>query len=158
VRSGDAGVRLVTLAGQSGGVPVTSLLALEAVHAASAQSTTSAEQLDLELRRAFFVESRCIAVRHEILAAARRCPTLDVASLAEALDSGVHRGAVMADFRAASAGAAECSGQVVLPDGRGLCNPGITTSWIGGNLPRGTPLVVKDGAGIYDELVQSVLR
>lgn len=43
--------------------PVTSLLAAQAVQAARRQSEPAAVELDLALRRAFFVQSRCISVR-----------------------------------------------------------------------------------------------
>ena len=133
--------------------PVTSLLALEAVQAAAAQSAAAGEQLDLELRRAFFVRSRCISLRHEVLAAASACPAVDVGRLAAALDGGTYRATVSADFAAARAGAASCSGTVVLPDGTGLCNPGTRTRWIGGSVPRGTPVLLAAAASVYDRLI-----
>ena len=64
--------------GRSEEYPATSLLAAEAIQAASAQSLRAGEQLDLALRRAFFVGSRCISLRHEVLAAAETCPDVDV--------------------------------------------------------------------------------
>ena len=77
-RGGDAGLcrrrpgtRVVALAGTSDEYPVSSLLALEAVQAARRQSEAAAEELDLALRTALFAKSRCITLRHEILAAAR---------------------------------------------------------------------------------------
>lgn len=60
--------------------PVSSLLAIEAVQAARRQSETAAEELDLAQRTALFVRSRCITLRHEVLAAARGCPSLDPTS------------------------------------------------------------------------------
>lgn len=124
--------------------PVTSLLAAEAVQAARRQSETAAEELDLALRTALFVRSRCISLRHEVLAAARDCPSLDLDRLVDDLDEGVARGAVTRQAAAARAGAAACSGYVVLPDGTGHCNPGITTSWVGPPMPRGAPAVRSD--------------
>jgi predicted DsbA family dithiol-disulfide isomerase len=133
--------------------PSTSLLAAEAIQAAAAQSTRAAEQLDLALRRAFFAESRCISLRHEVLAAASSCPGVDLVRLTHDLDAGAFRGAVTADFRASRAEGIPCSGTVVLPDGTAICNPGTTTGWIGGRLPRGTPVLLADDPAAYDRLV-----
>jgi predicted DsbA family dithiol-disulfide isomerase len=137
--------------------PVTVLLALEAVQAAASQSSSAGEQLDLALRRAFFADSRCISMRHEILAAARRCDAVDVALIANALDNGTFRSSVTADFSAARAGGVPCSGTVVLPDGTMVCNPGTRTAWVGGKLPRGTPILLDDQPGIYDRIVREAV-
>jgi len=137
--------------------PVTGLPAAEAVRAAGDRSTRGAEQLDLELRRAFFVRSRCISLRHEVLAAAAACPDVDVAHVADALDTGRYRASVMADFAAARAGAAPCSGTVVHPDGTAICSPGIRTAWIGGPMPHGIPVLVEHDPTAYDELVSAAL-
>jgi predicted DsbA family dithiol-disulfide isomerase len=137
--------------------PVTSLLALEAVRAAGETSSRAAEKLDLELRRAFFCRSRCISLRHEVLAAAAACPDVDVDSVAAALDTGRFRPAVMADLAAARTGAAPCSGTVVHPDGTGICNPGTRTAWIGGPMPHGTPVLCEDDPTVYDDLVAAAL-
>jgi predicted DsbA family dithiol-disulfide isomerase len=137
--------------------PVTSLPALEAVRAAGDQSVRAAEQLDLALRRAFFADSRCISLRHEVLAAARTCTDVDVDRIAAALDGGVYRAAVTGDFAAGQAAGVPCSGTVVLPDGTTLCNPGTRTGWIGGTMPRGTPVLLDDDPAIYDRIVATAL-
>ena len=137
--------------------PVTGLPALEAVQAAAQQSDRAAEELDLALRRAFFSASRCIGLRHEILAAARECPSVDVDRITEALDTGSCRALVSADYAAARAGGIECSGTVVLPDGTAVCNPGTRTGWIGGMMPRGTPVLVEDHPHVYDEIIAAAL-
>ena len=134
---------------------VSSLLAVEAVQAARRQSERAAEDLDRALREALFVRSRCITLRHEVLAAARRCPSVDAQRLAEDLDRGVARAAVMRQSRAARGGAAPCSGFVVLPDGTGWCNPGVTTAWIGPPMPRGAPRIERDDPSIYRDLVRT---
>lgn len=135
--------------------PVSSLLAIEAVQAARRQSEVAAEELDVELRAALFVRSRCITLRHEVLAAARRCPTVDLDRLEDDLDRGVARAAVTRQSRAARTGAAACSGYIVLPDGRGWCNPGVTTSWIGPPMPAGAPRLDRDDPSVYLDLVRS---
>ncbi len=133
--------------------PVSSLLALEAVQAARRQSEAAAEELDLALRRALFAESRCITLRHEVLRAADRCPRLDRARLLDDLDRGVARSAVMRQSAAARAGAAACTGYLVLPDGAGHCNPGLTTAWLGPPVPGGTPTVTRDDPDVYATLL-----
>ena len=135
--------------------PVTSLPALEAVRAAGDQSPRAAEELDLALRRAFFAGSRCISMRHEVLAAARTRPSVDVEAIADALDGGAYRAAVTGDFAAARATGVPCSGTVVLPDGSMLCNPGTRTGWIGGEMPRGTPVLLSDDPTVYDLLIRA---
>ena len=67
---------------------MTLLPPMEAVLAAKEQSLAASEELDRGLRRAFFAESRCISLRHVILEVASDCDSLDVATLADALDSG----------------------------------------------------------------------
>lgn len=138
--------------------PVTSLVAVEAVQAARRQSETAAEELDLALRTALFVRSRCISMRHEILRAAEKCPSLDIDRLTADLDAGTARAAVARQFAAARSGAATCSGYVVLPDGSGWCNPGVETSWVGPRMPRGTPIIESDRPEIYGELVERAAR
>lgn len=123
--------------------PVSSLPAAEAVQAARRQSEGAAEELDLALRRAFFARSRCIGARHEIQAVAATCPSVAADRLLADLDDGAPRAAVLRQAAAASAGAATCSGYVVLPDGSGACSPGVTTEWLG-RLPRGTPVLRSD--------------
>ncbi|HET8767646.1 MAG TPA: hypothetical protein VFM86_10010 [Pedococcus sp.] len=138
--------------------PVTVLPALEAVRAAGAQSPLAAEQLDLALRRAFFVRSRCISMRHEILAVAATCPDVDVDALSDDLDRGTFHAAVSQDFADAKANGVPCSGTLVLPDGQMLCNPGTQTGWIGGTMPRGTPVLTADDPAVYDQIVADVLH
>jgi predicted DsbA family dithiol-disulfide isomerase len=133
--------------------PVSSLLALEAVQAARRQSEAAAEELDLALRTALFVGSRCISLRHEVLAAARGCPALDHDRLTSDLDRGVARAAVMRQSAAARSGAASCTGHVLLSDGSGGCNPGVVTSWLGPRMPRGVPVVRDDDPAAYLDLV-----
>jgi predicted DsbA family dithiol-disulfide isomerase len=138
--------------------PVSALPALEAVRAAGDQSTRAAEELDLALRRAFFAGSRCISRRHAVRAAARTGAAVDVDRIADALDRGGYRAAVTGDFVAARATGVPCSGTVVLPDGSMLCNPGTRTGWIGGTMPRGTPVLLADDPTVYDRIVTSALR
>jgi len=138
--------------------PLSSLLALEAVQVARRQSETAAEELDLALRRALFVDSRPITLRHEVLRAARECTALDVDRLALDLDAGRGRAPVVRQSAAARAGAADCSGHVVLPDGSGTCAPGIRTDWIGPAMPRGAPRVLADDPQAAAEIIRTAAR
>jgi hypothetical protein len=127
--------------------PVSTLLALEAVQAARIQSEAAAERLDLELRQAFFVRSRCITMLNEVLSAARSCE-LDISALEQALEAGLTRSAVLRQSQEGN-----CSGVVVLPDGSEHCNPGVRTRWIGTKLPQVAPQVVSDDPATVRELV-----
>lgn len=111
--------------------PSTVLLAAEAVHAAKAQGLRPSEDLDRALRKAFWLDSRSIAHRQVILDVATETGTVDVAELAAAIDSGSHRGQVMADHAITSTDAVIGSPHLFLPDGSGLHNPGVTVHWEG---------------------------
>jgi predicted DsbA family dithiol-disulfide isomerase len=143
--------------GRADEYPVTVLPALEAVAAAGHQSAEAGEQLDLALRRAFFTRSRCISMRHEILAVARTCDAVDVGQVADALDRGAFRGALTDDFAEARAAGVPCSGTVVLHDGTMICNPGTRVGWVGGKLPHGTPVLNGDEPEIYDKIIADAL-
>lgn len=136
--------------------PVTVLLALEAVRAAGAQSVQAGEQLDLALRHAFFARSRCIAMRHEILAVAGTCEAVDLERLGRDLDHGTWRAAVLGDFADVKDKGVPCSGTIVLPDGTMACNPGTETEWIG-RFPRGVPMLRADDPSAYDRIVAAAL-
>ena len=38
-----------------------------------------------------------------------------------------------------------------------ICNPATETVWIGGTLPRGTPVVVADDPAVFDRIVAETL-
>jgi predicted DsbA family dithiol-disulfide isomerase len=134
--------------------PVTMLLALEAVQAATAQGWHASEQLDLALRRGFWAEGRCISQRHVILDLAAATGAVDVDRLTTALDAGSARSIVMDQFHAAQDGRVTCSPHVFLYDGTNLANPGIRVRWINGEFGVGFPLIEADNAHVYDELLQ----
>jgi predicted DsbA family dithiol-disulfide isomerase len=116
---------------------VSTLLALEAVQAAKEQGVAASEQLDLALRRAFFAESGCITLRPVVLDVAASCPGVDATALADALDAGRARPALIEQWRA---GVAAASPTVVLPDGSRHVNPGVRMHWAGEH-GRGFPIV-----------------
>ncbi|MBY3552283.1 dithiol-disulfide isomerase [Modestobacter lapidis] len=129
--------------------PVTSLPANEAVHAAAAQSPAAAEQLDMALRLAFFRDSRCISMLHEVVDVARSCDRVDADAVAAALDDGRARGAMMADYRA-HRDEVQGSPHFFLADGSSVHNPGIELHWE----DAGYPVVDADDPTAYDDLVR----
>jgi predicted DsbA family dithiol-disulfide isomerase len=133
--------------------PHTVLLAAEAVHAASAQSLTAGEELDLALRQAFWTRSRSISHRQVILDVAATAPQVDVGELTAALDDGRHRKQVMADFTVASTDAIPASPTLRFADGTTVSNPGIEVHWEG-PFAQGFPIVDAHDAGVYDELLR----
>lgn len=109
--------------------PVTTLPPMEAVQAAKAQSLRASEQLDRGLRRAFWSESRCISLRHVILEVAGDCDAVDVAALAEALDDGRARRALLDDWAVARTDEVRGSAHLFAPDGTNAQNPGMSLGW-----------------------------
>jgi predicted DsbA family dithiol-disulfide isomerase len=134
--------------------PVTSLPALEAVQAAKEQSLAGSEALDRRLRVGFFGESRVISLRHEILDMAGDVPSIDADALAEAIDSGRARSAVMEQTEVARGDDVDGSPHLFLPDGSDVHNPGITMEWEGDH-GKGFPVVTEDRPEIYLEIVQN---
>ena len=132
--------------------PVTTLPAMEAVEAAKEQGPEASEHLDVELRRAFFAESRCISLRSVILDVAAGRGRVDADALADALDDGRARRALL-DGYWSTAGAVDGSPHVFAPDGSDAHNPGIQFHWDGeGDAKR---LVIdRDDPSVYDELLQ----
>ncbi|MQA77706.1 MAG: hypothetical protein GEV10_04365 [Streptosporangiales bacterium] len=133
--------------------PSSTLPALEAVQAAKAQSTRASESLDLGLRRAFWVESRCITNRAVILDVAANTPGVDVAAIAEALETGTARAAVAEQTRASRSDEVICSPHVFLPDGTDYPNPGMRVEWEG-DWGVGYPRIVQDDPSIYEQILR----
>jgi predicted DsbA family dithiol-disulfide isomerase len=131
--------------------PVTTLPALEAVHAARAQSDRAGERMDRALRRAFFGSSQTISMRHVIVSVAESCDGIDVARLTTALDDGRFRRTVMDDYDRAQASDVKGSPHVFV-NGLDAHNPGISMHWEGDH-GKGFPVVDKDDPSIYDELL-----
>lgn len=131
--------------------PVTTLLALEAVRAASDQSLTAGEELDRALRVALFGESKCISMRHVILEVARGCPSVNAAELAAALDEGRFRRAVLDDSDEARSSEIEGSPHLFV-SGMDAHNPGVEMHWEGEH-GTGFPVVDKDDPSVYEDLL-----
>jgi predicted DsbA family dithiol-disulfide isomerase len=134
--------------------PVTTAPANEAVQAAKLQSSRAAEDLDLALRLAFFRDSRCISMRHEILGVASCCSTVDADVLAEALDDGRVRGQMMRDYQE-HRDAVQGSPQLFFADGYEVHNPGVALRWEGAQDDgSGHPVVEDDDPSVYADLVR----
>lgn len=133
--------------------PVTTLLALEAVQVAKEQSVHASEELDRALRRALFVESRCISMRHVILDVAGECEHVDAPALAHALDDGRARRRVIEQWKVAEGEDVQGSPHLFLADGSNEANPGIEMHWSGEH-GKGFPIVTKDRPQIYDDLLE----
>jgi predicted DsbA family dithiol-disulfide isomerase len=131
--------------------PVTTLPALEAVHAAALQSDAATEQLDRALRVAFFGRSEIISMRHVILKVAEECDRVDAVELAAALDDGRCRSKLMADYRTARSAEVEGSPHVFVT-GTDAANPGIEMHW---HREHGTgfPVVDKEDPSVYEDLL-----
>ncbi len=133
--------------------PVTMLPALEAVQAAKSQSLAASAALDLGLRRAFYAESRCISLLPVILEVAEATAEVDAGALAEALDDGRARRAVIDDFQRSSTDEVQGSPHLFLADGSDAHNPGVTHHWQG-RKGRGFPVVDADDPSVYDDLLR----
>jgi predicted DsbA family dithiol-disulfide isomerase len=154
----EAGFRVWT--GADDLYPHTVLLAAEAVLAAKWQSMDAAEALDAALRRAFWV---AVALDRPPPGHPRRRrrgrrpddgnAVLDVDQLTDALDSGRHRSALMADFAIARTDAVPGSPTLRLPDGSTVHNPGMTVHWEG-PWASGYPIVDVDDPQVYEDLLR----
>jgi len=135
--------------------PHTVLLAAEAVHAANTQSLEAGEVLDLALRRAFWTSSRSISHRQVILDVAGELPDhiIDVAILADALDSGRHRADVMRDFAVSQTDTVAGSPTFRFADGTAITNPGVQVHW-DGPWAVGFPVVDAHDLHVYDGLLR----
>lgn len=106
--------------------PVTTLPALAAVQAVKEQQgLEAADALDTALRRAFFVDQRCISLVPVIEDVARGCADVDADALLDALRSGAGQAAVFADLEVARSGEIQGSPHVWTSDGPFAANPGV---------------------------------
>jgi predicted DsbA family dithiol-disulfide isomerase len=132
--------------------PVTSLPANEAVHAVKAQSPAAAEELDMALRLAFWRDSRCISMRHEILDIAQECGSVDVDQLREAMDDGRARGVMLRTYFA-HRDDVQGSPHFFFADGSDIHNPGIAFHQ-SGEPGAGFIVVDSDDPTVHEELVE----
>ena len=130
--------------------PVSTLLALEAVQAAKEQGLHASDRLDAALRRAFYVDSRCVSLRHVVLDVAVTAD-VEVGPLKEALDSGRARPHVMEQFAASTQDAVRGSPHLFLPDGSDVHNPGVEQHW---DDALGAPVVDSDDPSVFDDILR----
>ena len=130
---------------------VTTLPAIEAVYAAGHQGSRAAEQLDRELRRAFFGASRNISMLHVVLDVAGRCDAVAVDELEMALHAGSARSRIFEDLAVADGDDVDGSPHFFLPDGSDWHNPGVELHWEG-DAGKGFPVVDKDDPSVYAEI------
>ncbi|MBV9410186.1 MAG: DsbA family protein [Acidimicrobiia bacterium] len=133
--------------------PVTTLPALEAVQAAKARSLRASEELGRALRYAFFAESRTVSLLPVILDVAKGCRAVDVDDLAQALEDGRARNAVLEQKETAERIGVKGSPHVYLPDGSDHANPGIEKHWEGEE-GEGFPVVDGYNPSVYDDLIR----
>ena len=106
--------------------PVTTVPALVAVRAARQQGPDAADALDTALRRAYFVDQRCISLLPVIEDVARECAAVDADALVRALRSGAGLAAVFADLDVARGGEVRGSPHLWTSDGTFAVNPGVS--------------------------------
>jgi predicted DsbA family dithiol-disulfide isomerase len=133
--------------------PGSLMLALEAVQAAKEQGLASSAELDLALRRAFFVQRRSINVWPEVVAVARETDGVDADAVEEALAHGRGRADVVAAWQVAPELGVKGSPHLFLPDGTDVHNPAITMAWAG-EPGAGFPVVEEDREQVFDDLLR----
>lgn len=129
--------------GRESEYPVTTLPALEAVQAAKAPAVgglAASDELDTALRKAFYVDSKCISIHSVILDIAGECRSVDAKALGEALAVGSGRAEVYEQWRTAEGPGIQGSPHLFTPGGYAAHNPGTTVEWTGnpdhGGFPR----------------------
>jgi predicted DsbA family dithiol-disulfide isomerase len=133
--------------------PVTTLPALEAVEAAKEQGLAGSEQLDRALRVAFFGASRCVSLRSVILEVADGCDAVDATKLADALDEGRARRAIMDQKAVAEESEVKGSPHFFLPDGSDWHNPGMKFHWVE-DPGVGFPVIESSDPAVYDDMLR----
>jgi len=135
--------------------PVTMLPPMEAVQAAKEQSLAASEELDIGLRRAFWAESRCISLRHVILEVASECDSVDLAQLADAIDSGRARHRLFEQWEISKTDAVSGSPHLFLADGWNAQNPGLDLDWSERQDGQWVPTLVRDATpAAYEQIVR----
>ena len=137
--------------------PVSTLPAMEAVHATKDQSLRASEDLDAALRHAMFAESRNITLHHVILDVAASCGGVDVETLDQDLRSGRARRRIFEDMDEAERSDVRGSPHFFLSNGADWHNPGVQIRWEGKE-GKGFPVVEKDDPGIYADMFDRVME
>lgn len=140
--------------GKDSEYPVTTLVCLEAVAAAKQQSLTLAESLDLALRRALFVESRCISVLSVLREVAGGVAGLDVDAVVAAISDGRHRAQVFADRDEAERRDDVNGSPQLLVGEDGWFNPGIEMHW---DSAAYAPVIDADDPAVYETILRKAV-
>ncbi len=114
------------------GYAVTTLPAMAAVQAAKTPEVgglRGSDELDAALRHAFYVESRCISVHAEILAAAARCSAVELPALERALARGEGYEEVFGQWQIARGDEVQGSPHLFVSGRYAAHNPGVDFSW-----------------------------
>jgi predicted DsbA family dithiol-disulfide isomerase len=135
--------------------PVSSLPANEAVQAAKLQGLAASEELDWALRMAFFRDSVCITLHHEIERIARDCASVDADRLLDDLERGVAKVQMWNDHRAHEDDV-DGSPHFFLADGGDFHNPGVEFHW-NGEPGRGYPVLDDDRSDAMEQLLERAL-
>jgi predicted DsbA family dithiol-disulfide isomerase len=130
--------------------PSTFLPAFELVKAAEEQGPRPAEDLDLALRRAFFLEHRNLSLRTVLFEVAAKVASLDQAALRDAYDSGRTRPVVLREYDEVTRRGIQGSPEVYLPSGERVHNPGFTKQWT-----HGIPHILSEDRGAYEPLLRA---
>lgn len=93
------------------------------------------------------------SLRSVILSVAERTAGVDADALAEAIDDGRARRAVMDDFAEATGDTVQGSPHLFLPGGTAMHNPGVEMRWEG-EKGKGFPVVESDRPGVYADLLR----
>ena len=149
----DAGWKLWTESDAA--YPVSTLLPMEAVHAAKEQDLLVSDRLDRALRVAFFRDSLCISLQHVILEVASEVEDLDVTSLEAALKDGRARHFVFEDMEIAEGSKVKGSPHLFTPDGGDFHNPGIKMHWEGKR--GGFPVIEEDDPSVYERILKAAI-
>jgi hypothetical protein len=95
-----------------------------------------------------------VSLRHVILEVASQCDGLDLAQLADALDSGRARRRIFEQWEVAKTDAVSGSPHLFLHDGTDLQNPGLQLDWAQRPDGQWTPSLVRDDVEIYERLLR----
>lgn len=158
IASSQAEVGWRMWAGRESEYPVTTLPAMEAVQAAKDPAVgglRASDQLDEALRRAFYVDSRCISINPVILDIAAQCEHVDSDALTAALASGKGRSEVYRQWGVAQGSEIQGSPHLFAGGGFAAHNPGATYHWTA-KPGQGFPRLENYDSGWADTLLDLV--
>lgn len=138
--------------------PVTMLPPMAAVQAAKHPDVgglRASDQLDEALRRAYYVESRCISMPSVISEVALECPDLDAAALGRLIERGAGCAEIYSDFRIAGGDDVQGSPHLFTSAGFDGHNPGADYAWTAGP-PHGLPRVNAYDTSWVDAVINSI--